>query len=495
MTPQPPSFQPDRRRERPSSDSARPAAQSPAQQAQAQREARRPSAGEAKRPGAAAASEPPIVRQRPRVVGIAADDAQARQWRVDTGQSSGEAPKPLMPTTADQPKKDLPPSFAPVRRGASGRGREAQQPPRTFRVPASGAERIDAARAARSAAAPSRPAPRPLRPLPGQQAAPSLPPRPVPRRRGRAGRRMLSGLLALILLAAAWAAFLMWDADQNLGRTQALSGAAGTPGTTYLLAGSDSRADGAVKDGFEGGERSDSIMLVNIAPNGQTVALSIPRDTFTKIPGHGWDKINSAYAYGGSALLVEAVEGLTGLTVDHYVQIGMGGVANIVDAVGGVNVCYDGDVTDDPSGLVWSSGCHDVDGTTALAFSRMRYSDPEGDIGRTQRQRQVISKVVSKAMTPATLLNPGRTLKVERAGSASFTVDDSSSVVDVARLALAFRSSGGSGLMGTPPIESLNYTTDQGGSAVLLRGTTADDFFAKLRSGSLTTRDLNLIDE
>lgn len=285
----------------------------------------------------------------------------------------------------------------------------------------------------------------------------------------------------------------MWDANTNIGRVSALSGGADTPGTTYLLAGSDSRADGAVQDGFEGSERADSIMLVNIAANGQAVALSIPRDTYAEIPGVGWDKINASYAYGGPQLLVETVEKLTGLTVDHFVQIGMGAVPDMVDAVGGVELCYDHDSNDEYSGLNWTAGCHTVDGPTALQFSRMRYQDPEGDIGRTKRQRQVISKVVSEAASPATLINPARTLRVERAGSKSFTVDEDSSIMTVASLVMALRSASSDELMGVPPIESLDYTTSAGASAVLLRDETAPDFFAKLRAGKLTTSDLNQI--
>ena len=286
----------------------------------------------------------------------------------------------------------------------------------------------------------------------------------------------------------------MWDANTNMGRVSALSGAADTPGTTYLLAGSDSRADGAVQDGFNDSERADSIMLVNVAPNGQKVALSIPRDTYAEIPGVGWDKINTSYAYGGPQLLVETVEKLTGLTVDHFVQIGMGAVPDMVDAVGGVELCYDNDADDQYSGLTWTAGCHTVDGTTALQFSRMRYQDPEGDIGRTKRQRQVISKVISSAASPSTLLNPAKTLRVERAGSKSFTIDEDSSVMTVASLVWALRGASSNQMMGVPPIESLNFTTNAGASAVLLRDTTADDFFAKLRAGTLTTADLNQVD-
>ena len=320
--------------------------------------------------------------------------------------------------------------------------------------------------------------------------APATAPRPRRKRRRRLVLKTLSVLLVIVL---AWGGFLVWDANTNIGRVSALSGASDTAGTTYLLAGSDSRADGAVQDGFEGSERADSIMLVNIAANGQAVALSIPRDTYAEIPGVGWDKINASYAYGGPQLLVETVEKLTGLTVDHFVQIGMGAVPDMVDAVGGVELCYDHDSNDEYSGLNWTAGCHTVDGPTALQFSRMRYQDPEGDIGRTKRQRQVISKVVSEAASPATLINPARTLRVERAGSKSFTVDEDSSIMTVASLVMALRSASSDELMGVPPIESLDYTTSAGASAVLLRDETAPDFFAKLRAGKLTTSDFNQI--
>ena len=323
-----------------------------------------------------------------------------------------------------------------------------------------------------------------------QPSAPSTAPRPRRKRRRHLVLKTLSLLLVLIL---AWGGFLVWDANSNIGRVSALTGSADTPGTTYLLAGSDSRADGAVQDGFEGSERADSIMLVNVAPNGQAVALSIPRDTYAEIPGVGWDKINASYAYGGPQLLVETVEKLTGLTVDHFVQIGMGAVPDMVDAVGGVELCYDHDANDEYSGLNWTAGCHTVDGTTALQFSRMRYQDPEGDIGRTKRQRQVISKVVSAAASPATLINPARTLNVERAGSKSFTVDEDSSIFTVGSLVLALRSASSEELMGVPPIESLDYTTSAGASAVLLRDETAPDFFEKLRTGKLTSSDLNQV--
>lgn len=334
------------------------------------------------------------------------------------------------------------------------------------------------------AAIPSRPHFQPVQAPPSAPAGTPVSPRP----RQKKKRRWPLVTLVVILLIAAWPAYLLFDANSHLKRIDALSGAADTSGTTYLLAGSDSRSDGSVPDDTEG-QRADSIMLVHVAPNGQTSNISLPRDTYVEIPGYGWDKLNAAYSYGGPTLLVQTVEQLTGLTVDHYAEIGMGGVSNIVDAIGGVNLCYDLTVNDERSELNWEAGCHDADGKTALAFARMRYSDPLGDIGRAQRQRQVVSKTVSKAMQPATLINPSSALRVERAGASAFTVDEDSSVLDVGKLVLAFRSAQNSGMTGVPPIEDLGYSTSAG-SAVLLEDTTAPDFFAKLRAGTLTKDDL-----
>lgn len=269
---------------------------------------------------------------------------------------------------------------------------------------------------------------------------------------------------------------------------EALSGASNTPGTTYLLVGSDSRADGQVTDGAEG-QRADTIIILNRAPNGQTAMISLPRDTLVTIPGHGENKLNASYSLGGPTLLVQSVEDLTGLTVDHYMEIGMGGVVTIVDAVGGVELCLDYDVSDELSELEWTAGCHHVDGLTALAFARMRYSDPMGDIGRAARQRQVIGSVVRAAATPSTLLNPVKQVDLISSGVNSFAVDEGTGIVGVARLALAFRAANAEGgFTGAPPISSMGYDAGRIGSVVLLSDA-APDFFARLASGDLTAAD------
>lgn len=306
--------------------------------------------------------------------------------------------------------------------------------------------------------------------------------------RKKGPRRVIAAVLVLVLIAViCWPLYLSHRANSQLGRVAALSGANNSQGTTYLFVGSDSR-DGYSEDSTIVGERSDSIILVHKAENGQTAMVSLPRDTYVEIPGYGMNKINASVAYGGAELLVQTVEQLTGLTVDHYIQIGMGGVGDIVDALGGVELCLDYDVDDEKSGLVWEAGCHLADGDTALAFSRMRYSDPLGDIGRGERQRQVLNAVASSALSWSLLVNPVKQVQLVDSGSLVLTVDDDSSVFDVARVLLALREAAAAGLSGTPPIASMGYSTPVG-SVVLLEESTVDDFFARLASGSLTEAD------
>ncbi|WP_456818153.1 LCP family protein [Cellulomonas sp. URHB0016] len=284
----------------------------------------------------------------------------------------------------------------------------------------------------------------------------------------------------------AWPIGLVMWADGKVQHTAALSGAAGTPGTTYLLTGSDSRADGAIDDTTTEGARTDTILVLHVPEHGPTALISLPRDTFVQVPGHGDAKLNASFSWGQAPLLVKTVEQLTGLTVDHYAEIGMAGVEQVVDAVGGVNLCYDTAVDDADSGMVWTPGCHDVGGVDALAFSRMRKADPTGDVGRAERQRQLISAVMGKVKPTSLVWHPGQQVALVDAGTASLTVDDGSGIVDLARMALAFKAANGEGgITGTPPIKSINYRPGKIGSTVLLDPDAAPAFFVAIRDGKL----------
>ena len=361
-----------------------------------------------------------------------------------------------------------------------------------------GPTRVMPAGASGSSGAPSRGVfPVGTHPIPEGPSHPEVQPEraPLRPRRGRRPLRWVAAILVLLLvLVGGRAAWLWHDVDSKLQRVDALSGAKDTSGETWLIVGSDSRADGGVpQDGTEGA-RADSIMVLHKASNGQASLTSLPRDTYAEVPGYGGDKINSAYSYGQAPLLVETVEKLTGLTMDHYVEVGMGGVTHMVDAVGGIEVCLDYDVDDPDSSLVWDTSkgtCQKVDGDKALAYSRMRKSDPTGDIGRAQRQRTVVSAVVSKTMSIPTLINPFRQDKLVDSGTKALTVDEDASMLDLAQMVLAFRSASNDGLTGAPPIDSLDYEPGGIGASVLLEDTTAPDFFSKVRSGKLSTSDFD----
>lgn len=297
------------------------------------------------------------------------------------------------------------------------------------------------------------------------------------------------GLVLVLTALIAWPLGLLLWADGKITHTEALSDAEDTPGTTYLLVGSDSRADGTVTDGAEG-QRSDTILILHKPVSGTTSLTSLPRDTYVEIEGYGPNKLNAAYAFGGAQLLVSTVEQLTGLTIDHYVEISMGGVVQIVDAVGGVELCLDYDVSDELSQLQWTAGCHEVDGTTALAFARMRYSDPLGDFGRQARQRQVISAVTHNALTPSLLLNPLKQVALVDAGVSTLTSDTNTGVIDLGRMSLAFiGATRDSGVSGTPPIANPDYQPGGVGSTVLLDPDKRIVFFQKIMDGSITQED------
>ncbi|MDO5025001.1 MAG: LCP family protein [Trueperella sp.] len=317
-------------------------------------------------------------------------------------------------------------------------------------------------------------------------AEPAKPSATAVRRRRFSPLQLVGGIvLLLIIVTLLWIFYLYSYGNSQLNKVDALSGATDTSGETYLIVGSDRRGN-TVADGTEG-QRADTIMLLHAPANGATALVSIPRDTYVAFPdGSGHGKLNRAFSYGGAALLVQTIEKLTGISVDHYVEIGMDGVSYLTDAVGGVELCLDYDVADQYSGLNWTAGCHNADGTTALAFSRMRYQDPLGDIGRGERQRQVVSKIVDKAVSPGQLLNPFQQKQLVGTTASVLTVDNSDSLMTVARAGFALRKAlGPAGLRGAPPISNLGQS-GPGGSTVRLDESLIDQFWSNMRTGKLT---------
>lgn len=169
--------------------------------------------------------------------------------------------------------------------------------------------------------------------------------------------------------------------------------------TVVMLMGVDEREDDV--------GRSDTLMIATLDPKKHKAAiLSVPRDTRVKIKGHGFDKINAAYAYGGHNLTKNTVEDLLGVEMEHYVIINVNAFTKIIDAIGGVDIdvekrMYYEDPWDDNGGLVINlyPGQQHMDGATAITY--VRYRDEEGDIGRITRQQKFMRAVMDKLTSPA----------------------------------------------------------------------------------------------
>ncbi|GAA2098641.1 LCP family protein [Microlunatus panaciterrae] len=261
------------------------------------------------------------------------------------------------------------------------------------------------------------------------------------------------------------------------------------PGTTILLVGSDSR-EGLTKaerkklgTGRTAGGRTDTIMLMYVPVGGDPVLISIPRDSFVPIPDNGRNKINAAYSFGGPKLLVNTVEQNTGLRVDGYVEVGFGGFVNVIDALGGIRMCLPKAIKDKDSHLNLKKGCHNLAGADALGYVRMRKADPRGDLGRVERQRAMLSAMVKKGASPASVLNPVRYWQLNNAAAESVTLGEKTSARQLVTLALGMRKvSNGTGLTLTVPISDPNASTSAG-SAVLWDQQQAKEMFGDIARG------------
>ena len=161
---------------------------------------------------------------------------------------------------------------------------------------------------------------------------------------------------------------------------------------TVLLLGRDSR------DTEEEMGRADTIMLLYLDPGtAKASLLSIPRDTLVDIPGHGEDKINAAYAYGGEELMIKTIQDFIGAEINHYVTIDFQGFIDLIDAMGGVDITIDRPLVDEKSGANLSPGEHHLTGEQALSYTRSR-STELGDIGRIQRQQNLFKELVEQKL-------------------------------------------------------------------------------------------------
>ncbi|WP_436738569.1 LCP family protein [Streptomyces sp. BBFR102] len=311
----------------------------------------------------------------------------------------------------------------------------------------------------------------------GQQDGPGGPggPRPAP----DWGRRVKVGLITFLVAALVVSVgTYMWASSKLRGEVD-LAKVIERPeegeGTNYLIVGSDSR-DGMTDDdkkrlhtGSAEGKRTDSMMILHVGSNGNTM-VSLPRDSEVEIPSFKGSesgklfpaqgrrvKLNAAYAEDGPELLVRTVEYNTGLRIDHYAEIGFGGFANIVDALGGVEMDIPKAFKDKKSGADFPAGEQTLDGEQALAFVRTRYAFAGSDLDRTKNQQKFLATLANQAATPSTVLNPFRLYPTLGAGLDTLIVDEDMGLFDLAGMFWAMKGlTGGEGTSMNMPISGSN---------------------------------------
>jgi LCP family protein required for cell wall assembly len=316
---------------------------------------------------------------------------------------------------------------------------------------------------------------------------------PVKRKRRR-WPQVLLGLVVVLAIVIVGGYFYL---DSRLKRENALADYSGrpadTPGTNWLIVGSDSR-EGLSKQqrkayatGTAAGRRTDSMMLMHTGSGGTTL-VSLPRDSYVPIAGHGSNKLNAAFAFGGPQLLVRTVEQATGVHIDHYAEVGFGGFVGVVDAVGGVRLCIKEPMKDHKAGLNLKKGCQTLNGGQALGYVRTRAS-ARADLDRVARQRQFFSALISKATSPGVLLNPFRSVPMALHATDNFSVDQRDGLTDLVGLMWSMKGVGsGDGVTTTVPVGGFG-SSPAAGSYLIWDRTKATELFNALKTDTKVPKD------
>ncbi|MGY1827536.1 LCP family protein [Blastococcus sp. SYSU DS0541] len=320
------------------------------------------------------------------------------------------------------------------------------------------------------------------------------------RSRRRGLRRVLIGLgvLALVLgllaggsfwfLADRWAGNIDRVSDVFAELPEEARPAPATPQQraaeepiTFLLVGSDTRSE--AEEGVAPGGRSDAIMLARLSADRRHAQLiSIPRDSWVDIPGHGMNKINASYALGGPSLLVQTVEQLTEVRIDHYVAIDFDGLIQVTDDLGGVDVVVAETTQNGP--YTFEAGMNHLDGAQARWYLGQRYGLPGGDFDRVKRQQQYLRAMFDKLFSSETFTSPPKLDAAMLAITSAVSVDDTLSNADLVSMAYSMRGvTPGDIEYFTAPV--LGTGTEGAASVVYLDGNASERMWQYLRSDSL----------
>lgn len=337
----------------------------------------------------------------------------------------------------------------------------------------------------------------------------------------------VAAALVLIVTGVAWRS--VDSLQSSLASISGLSLGDGSDGALdILLVGTDSRTDAhgnplsqreldALRAGEEVANNTDTIILIRVPTDGSAAtAISIPRDTYVEVPGIGMSKINAAYGatkemsrleaveegadekqaeaestQAGRDALIETVADLTGVTVDHYAEVGLLGFVLLTDAVGGVDVCLNAAVDEPLSGAHFAAGEQTLQGSDALSFVRQRHDLPRGDLDRIVRQQVFMASLVQKVLSAKTLSNPSKVAQLTAAVQRSVVLD---SDWDIVALATQMQDlAGGAVQFSTIPVQDINAMTDYGESVVQVDPDEVREYVAELigaepaTSGSAST--------
>lgn len=271
----------------------------------------------------------------------------------------------------------------------------------------------------------------------------------------------------------------------------------------YLVVGSDTR-EGLTRaeikrlrvGGTEvaAGKRSDTMLLIHISKKRDKAAIiSIPRDTYSLIPEHtnsqgkvipaSYSKLNSAFNWGGAPLLIDTFEQMSGLRIDHYIEVNFVGFVRMVDALGGVEICTKKDIDDPKSHLVLPAGRHILDGVDSLKYVRTRQFDGLGDLGRMKRQQEFAGAMLRKATSAGVLLNPVTMLDFINSALDSVVTDQGLSQGDLLTLGKQLRNLSASNVRTlTIPLKYYNYSKNGISGAVLWDPVLAPELFERIKN-------------
>jgi LCP family protein required for cell wall assembly len=265
--------------------------------------------------------------------------------------------------------------------------------------------------------------------------------------------RIAAAVVSFVLLAGSgygWVAYHTFTS--NLRHVDAIGTSRDTDGSALniLLVGDDSRPAGASQQVLQelstqndgGSVNTDTVMLLHVpADGGQATVVSFPRDSWVEIPGFGKGKLNSAFAdgagngggdQGGMKLLIQVVENLSGVHVDHFVKVSLLGFYTIAQALGPIQVCLNEPAKDSYSGIDLPAGVSTLDAKQALSFVRQRHGLPRGDLDRQVRQQYFLSAELRKVVSSGVLLNPGKLGTLLQAVSGALETDPGLDLLDFA---------------------------------------------------------------